>query len=241
MKQLLFSNLDAIAQGKLGDGTLSTKDMWQPMPYEAGDIKGTMLISGEDSHPDPITLKVNVTGWHKVYLCVGNVAHATSIEVEITGEGKTVIEPEEVDGYWAPYEKAQEVLFKCIDMTNKDIIIAKPDRDISRHFAAVVYYVKLEPMTEQEISQYQQSGQEKRIQYHFDNDYIKECNYKTADDYLGRLKMITHGNGDNLIYETDFDHANPKDGKEQLTYYMWTKDQAKAQLKYLECCFCSIS
>lgn len=233
VKQLMFSHLDKIAQGALGDGTLDTKDLWQPMPYEAGDIKGTMLIAGEDSYPEPITLKLNVDGWHKVYICVGNVASATAIEVEITGEGKTAIEPEELWGYWAPYEKAQEVMFKCIDLTGKDIIINKPHLDISRHFGAAVYYVKLEPMTEQEVADYKQSRLNKTIQYHFDNDYIKECDYQTPEDYLGRLKMLEHGNGDMLIYETDFDDCNPKDGKEKLVYYLWTKDQARAQVKYL--------
>ena len=233
MEQILYSHLDKIAQGALGDGTIATKDLWQPMAYEAGDIKGTMLISGEDSYPEPITLKLNAEGWHRVFICAGNVAHATALELEITGEGKTALEPEELWGYWAPYEKAQEVLFKCMDLTGRDLIINKPHEDISRHFAAAVYYVRLEPMTEQEVAEYKRSRLEKTIQYHFDNDHIKECDYHTAEDYLGRLKMLEHGNGDMLIYETDFDDSNPKDGKERLTYYLWTKDQAKAQIKYL--------
>jgi len=233
MKQIIFSHLDKIAQGALGDGTIATKDLWQPMEYEAGDIKGTMLIAGEDSYPEPITLKLGVEGWHRVFICAGNVAQATALELEIPGEGKTALEPEELWGYWAPYEKAQEVLFKCMDLTGKDLIINKPHEDISRHFGAAVYYVRLEKMTSQEVEQYKNSGKQKSIQYHFDNDHIKECDYHTAEDYLGRLKMLGHGNGDMLIYETDFDDANPKDGKERLTYYLWTKDQAKAQIKYL--------
>lgn len=211
-KEIIFSNLDELTNLPLVEKQQAS-DKWQKIPYEAGDLKGNMLVAGEMCYPEKLELDFKVKGYYKIYLCLGRLGNGDYVEVSLSGEdGLTAVMPSNLDVVngvwrWAMYERAEEVFFKVADLTNQKLIINKPRKYNTVPYSSVILYVKLVEMTDEEVAEYKASGQNKVIQYHFDNDFDFECDYEKAEDYLGRFNMLEHGNGDSIIFEASFDNS----------------------------------
>lgn len=175
---------------------------WQSMSYEAQGEKGVGLVAGECVEPKPIELNLNVKGWHRVYIALGSFG-GSCVGVSLSGDdGKTVIAPTNISycgdmWNWGGYGYAEESFFKAVDLTGQKIVFEKTANGAS----AVILYIRIEEMTDDEVFEYNSTGLNKRIMYHFDTDYFYELYYKNPNEYLGRLKMLKNGNGDIFIQE----------------------------------------
>ena len=165
-KEIILSNLDQLTSARLVEGK-NSKTKWRKVKYEAGDIKGVMLTAGEQCFPNPVSLKLNVKGWYKIYLCIGRISAENSLQVSLSGEdGITDIMPFNLDCYkgvwrWALYERAEELFFKCADLTDKDLIIHKPKKFMRTPLSANLFYIRLVEMSEKEVEEYKNSGNNK--------------------------------------------------------------------------------
>lgn len=202
-KEIFYADLNAIVIGETE--TAFSGEKWLEVPYETAEYKGTALVASETAHPNPVSLKLNVKGWHKIYLCLADVTGANCLEVSLTKEkGKTFVRPSHlawVDGTfsWSSFDFAEEVFYKAADLTGQDLIINKPVYGVQ--FTAALFAIRLVPMTATEIEEYTNSKNTSRMAYHFDTDYFSECDYNSPDDYLGRIDMLHAGNADLLIHE----------------------------------------
>lgn len=211
MEQLIFDHLDKYVSAPLSD--VPVKDKWQKISYSADGKEGVMLFASELSRPEAIELDLKVEGVYRIYICLGYVAGASAVEISLSdGSGKTCLNPsflEWVNGYarWQACEYAEEGYFKTADLTDKKIIFNKPYKsdagEFGARFSSCILYIRLEKPTEKELEEFYAPTNKKTVAYHFDGDYFAECEYKSVEDYLGRLDMLTGGNGETLVHEVD--------------------------------------
>lgn len=220
-----FYRLNELVSVPLSD-KFQEEGKWQGMYYEAQGERGVALVAGECVEPSPIEVDLKVSGWHRIYIALGTVAAPSAVGVSLSGDkGKTVITPTNVTVVagvckWNGYEYAEESFYKAADLTGQKIIFEKP-AILKRAGASVVLYIRVEEMSDAEVNEYKASGKEKRIMWHFDYDYLTDQDYDDAEEYLGRLKMIEHGNGDILNHEC-FIEMYPNRFNEDKT--PWKKD-----------------
>lgn len=200
-----FYNLKELVSVPLSD-KYQEEGKWQGMYYESEGKAGIALVAGECIDPPAIELDLEAKGWHRIYIALGGLGGKSAVGVSISGEdGKTVIAPTNIEYYnnvwnWGGYNFGEESFFKATDLTGKKLIFEKP-ASLDVGGVSVVLYVRIEEMSDSEVAEYLKSGSEKRILYHFDQDYTSEMDYKTAEDYLGRMKMLEHGNGEIIDHE----------------------------------------
>ena len=46
----------------------NARGCWRAVTYDLGDVQGTMLIAGPETEAAPVTLPLDVEGWHAVHL-----------------------------------------------------------------------------------------------------------------------------------------------------------------------------
>ncbi len=212
MNELLFSNLDELVVEKENISATLTSDKWQVMPYELGSFKGKMLHAGQNTYPQPVTLKFNVKGWHKVYLGLIRFGGEECLGVQNSNtKEKTIVNPQLFGTeQWLPCEWAQEVYFKSMDFSKNDLTIFKTDFKRPELIASILF-VKLVPMTEKEIQDYTKTegGQ---VSFHFDMDYTGETTYDAPQELTGRIEMLQGAWGGKLMYEFPFFKHTTFDG-----------------------------
>lgn len=202
-REIFYTDLSAIVKEEISD-TIS-KDFWLKVSYETPDYKGVALFAADSCEPKPITLQLNAKGWYKIYLCIGEITGNDLLQVSLSKDkGMTMIRPSHlsvVDGTasWARFDFAEEVFYRAADLTGQDLIINKPS--YGTIFSSSLYYIRLVPMTDKEVEEYKNPKNTGRMAYHFDNDYINQCDHQTAEDYLGKINMLHAGNADLLIHE----------------------------------------
>ena len=50
----------------------SHPNCWEVVTYETEYISGSLLLASEESWPRPVTIKPNLSGWYKIYVCLEN-------------------------------------------------------------------------------------------------------------------------------------------------------------------------
>lgn len=201
-RELFYTDLASLAEGE--KSTELTADKWLCAPYETAEFNGVALIASETCQPPAIRLRLNANGWYKIYLCLAEITATNGLEISLSKEGgKTVVMPTHLgctDGTfaWSRFDFAEEVFYCAADLTGQDLILHKP---VGQAYTTALFAVRLVPMTEAEIRAYRQPKNTGRVAYHFDTDYLSECDYNSVEDYLGRVKLLHDGNGELLIHE----------------------------------------
>jgi hypothetical protein len=150
---------------------------WMLMPYETvGGLSGTMAFAPPFISPPPITIPLNATGWHAVYVAFWNPLfnydegylnytigsrtrdYGGSVPmVKLTGEGFRPLgdEGHTDSGLTSSSDVTflREVFFKYADLTGRDLVVAKPNGPKGRKL--FLAYVKLVPLSPAEITEIQ--------------------------------------------------------------------------------------
>lgn len=193
---------------------------WQAIPYTADGNNGVMLFADQNVRSQ-IEIDCKVKGLYKVYLCLGCMTGDSQLELSLSGEeGKTIFFPshlEQFNGYarWHSYEYAEEAFFRIVDLSQNNLVIGHPygckmwNNVVleNTNCTTTLLYVRLVPISERERQEYEQKHSGHVIQYHLDQDFLAELNYKTAGDYLGRFKVMDNGYNDTVIYEVNYDNC----------------------------------
>lgn len=211
-----------------------TEEQWQRLPYEIENVKGEMLLAGECTSPKPLTLRLNVTGWHKVFLCFINMRSDNYVYFKLTDD----LAYHGIRNFaqnsphtWCTTEFAHEVYWKCADMTGQDLIIDKP-HDTKGNIACVAW-VKLVPMTEDEIKRYQsiKSGKDNRcVHFHTDTDRNYEDGIDSDEALLDQETQL----GGSDIGECSIEIPLDLDGVLDLDYVPISKMNRLYDKKYIE-------
>jgi len=120
---------------------------WKVVPYTTTTFSGNSLWALKNSGAPEVTLPLNATGWHAVYLGLSNggmpvAANQNVVRVKLSGDA-AFQHRSQTQG------RCEEVFFTCADLTGQSLHIAQQTEGYPR--AACVCYVKLVPLTEKEV------------------------------------------------------------------------------------------
>ena len=71
--EIYISDLYAYAVGKGNLSPYSSKDKWEYVSYETSAAKGNLLIASSESRPSPVVIDPKLSGWYKIYVCLGEI------------------------------------------------------------------------------------------------------------------------------------------------------------------------
>jgi hypothetical protein len=148
---------------------VNNKGHWTLIPYEAGEVSGVMIGAGSHAEAPEVTLPLDVSGWHAIYLGFWNPHHeydgGTTVRLKLTGDpcfqplsdftnDGAAAAPTLWDG-----AELQEGFFKYADLTGKDLIIAQQSKGEPKK--AYVAYFKLVPLSQEEADSIQKDREQK--------------------------------------------------------------------------------
>lgn len=122
---------------------------WLTIPYEAEEISGVMLSTGPETDAPDVTLPLDVSGWHAIFIGLwGMGRHAAqpdAVKVRLSGSPCfTTIAREEPD-----YYSLDERFWKVADLTDQEIIFGQHSSGFPS--SASPAYVKLVPLSAAEV------------------------------------------------------------------------------------------
>lgn len=141
---------------------------WIAVDYDVDEGHGMMLFGLPESDAPALTMQLSLTGWHEIQLGIFYGAGAGLIEnrvlcAKLSGDaafsrfsheqvrsGKDGDYPEK-DFRWSD---ATEVFWKCADLTEQDLIIARPPRGEMAECQTNLAYVRLVQMNETAIGEW---------------------------------------------------------------------------------------
>ncbi|GEM_PF-1451256 len=189
------------------------QDCWRALPYQTKLGSGNMLVAAENALPGPVTLSVNLTGWHRVYIGMLDLRGENYTYLKLTGDTCYTGFRHARGGnprQWAVEEYAEEVYFTSADLSGKDFVLAKPDSRFDN--ISGLAWIRCERMTDDEVAAHLALEAEKKpcVQMHIDGDLYAEDSFPTEQDYLIRLEKLRNTNTDfcSLEYSFDYDAAD---------------------------------
>ena len=51
----------------------SHPNCWEVLTYETAEVSGSLLWASELSFPQPVTIKPELSGWYKIYVCLADM------------------------------------------------------------------------------------------------------------------------------------------------------------------------
>jgi hypothetical protein len=133
---------------------------WQFIPYEtldAGPKSGTMIGAASFVDAPDVTLPLDVTGWHSIYIGFWNPHYAydggTTVKVKLNDDAcfLRIAEPEPGIDWNATYIK--EAPFKIADLTGRTLQFGKVHGPFGQK--ACIAYLKLVPLSAQQVADLQ--------------------------------------------------------------------------------------
>ena len=199
MKKIIgFYNLDELVENKSLLSDLPRDDKWLVLPYETGSFSGRMLCCSESARPEPVELKVGLSGWYKIYVGVINASYFFRTGITLGDKGKTVLVPPS-SGAWGATEYGHRMFYRAADMTGQTITISKSGPYFDN--SSSISFLEFEEMTEEEIAEYTKT-EGGDVFYHFDEGLICEVDYEKDSDYLGCFNMLEGSHGGILAVES---------------------------------------
>ena len=199
-------------------------DHWTLIPYETDQIAGTLLGAGSLAHAPPVTLPLNVNGWHSIFLGIWDPIYAydgpTLLKLKLTGEAAfrrvSTAACRCANGNSEAYREWQSsVILECPwrqeDLTDKDLIIAQQTKATQRQ--SYLAYIKLIPLTAQQTQAVLQECQQKKSRVvTVTNDggsYYMANHCENEEDLLEQVEFLRHSDVGKFMYAlTHGDIAN---------------------------------
>ena len=129
---------------------------WRAIPYEAEGVSGTMITAGIECKAPTVTLPLEVEGWYAIHLGIWTNWVDRVTRVKLTDDPcfstATTLYPDiKKTNYFA---SIGEVFWKCADLTGQALHIGQQSHGTP--WASGIAYVKLEPMTPEEVTAIQE-------------------------------------------------------------------------------------
>ena len=212
----LFCNLPEIAGNKEIISQKCEQGKWRSMEYRTKLGQGQLLAAAEDVYPEPVILNLNLKGWFKLYISLFDMDSTNYVFVKLSGDEEYTPVRQNRNGNpknWIYSEYMEEIYWKCADMTNQQVILAKPEAN----FLSVsgLAWIRCEEMTEEEIENYKGSlnKENKCVQMHMDVDSFIEDRTQDKKEHFAKLHMLKDTNVDfcSLEYASTYDHESDGD------------------------------
>ncbi len=131
---------------------------WQLVSYRTDEISGTMVLTRPETGAPEITLPLNAEGWYAIHLAFMGQTWAGSplLKVKLSDDPCfTLVETE------ADHRHLEEGFWKIADLTGQDLVIAQ--QNTGEPQPASLAYVRLVPVTEEEVRRYQDRSGSRRL------------------------------------------------------------------------------
>lgn len=202
MKQ--FCDLYEIAENKELISTTCEDGKWLALSYETKLGKGRLLAASEKIYPKPITFNLNLTGWYKIYIGLFNMRSENYVYTKLSNDDEYSIIRHTGLGcpkHWCKTEYIEEVYWKCADLTDQKLILAKPEL----YFDTIsgLAWIRCEKMTKNEVLRYKASLEKsnKCVQMHYDMDAFFEDKSIDKTKHFAELNMLKNTNADFVSLE----------------------------------------
>ena len=188
-KEVYISDLKSSVIEKESLSEYMTKNKWKYVSYETDKAKGTLLVASGKTRPKPLTLRPNLTGWYKIFVCQGELITYSfegysHIDLKLTSdEFPSTVKPCKIRPFtmWTSSELFEEALWKCADMTGQDITISKPDKGYE--YPANIVWFRFVPMSEEEVKAHLEYKPTRTMFAHMDGDFHAMDITNTPHDY----------------------------------------------------------
>jgi len=245
MEGIVFNNLYEKVVEKDRISNRMTPDLWYRMPYQIENLEGELLLAGELTKPQPLTIKPELSGWYKIYICFVNMRSDNHVYFKLTDD--LAYDGIKTVGFdsprtWCATEFAEEVYWKCADLTGQDIAMVKPD--CGQRNAASVAWLRFVPMTEEEVAEYKayrDCKDTRCVHFHFDEDTNLEDTVDSLYGLLTREAKLPNTDVETCTFEISFDYDGVYDANYtpiRIVDDVWNKKDLKFQpnkeLAYME-------
>lgn len=120
---------------------------WKVVPYQTATFSGNSLWALANADAPEVILPLHATGWHAVYLGLSHggqpeAANQNAVRVKLSGDAAFQHRAQ-------TRGRCEEVFFTCADLTGQSLHIAQQTAGTAH--AACLCYVKLLPLTEEEV------------------------------------------------------------------------------------------
>ena len=135
---------------------VSTHTQWEVAEYDAGEIKGKMIIAQAFAKPPEVRLPVNLKGWHAISIGFWpGVYGESTLRYRLSNEPAFTVMHHPQDFQWARTDLI-ETLPRYVDFTGAESIVFGKYEGTK----ACIAYVRLEPLSEQKVQAIQQDRQQ---------------------------------------------------------------------------------
>lgn len=172
-ESVIISDFKCAVNEKNAMSALPSRDTWEVKSYQTKNISGTFLFAGEASQPQELTVDPQLSGWYKIYVCMTDMHGCNNrIDLRLTDdEFSRCMRAGSLLHYtgWQTTERVEESFWKCADMTGQSVHISKSGKK-GIPFRSNLFWLRFEPMTEEEIAVYKQ-GPNRTMIAHMDGDF----------------------------------------------------------------------
>jgi len=241
-KEIYISDLFEFSKEKDRIVSYSSKNKWECVSYETSVTKGKLLVASDKSNPPPLTLVPGLSGWYRIYVCMGELTAPGNlfqhIDIKLSGDDfPRTVSPCRMGPYtmWSKAENVEESFWKCADMTNQDIIISKPD--LGYEYTASLFWFRFVRMTDDEVNESINRIHKRTMIAHMDGDfhlndvslsprdYCKQI-YPLIDSDIGILcQEVTNDIIDYKHPSKDYVHRSGINAQREKLYHELSKNR----------------
>jgi len=158
----------------------SKRNCWRLLPYESSAANGVMLIAGQNTAAPEITIPLDVRGWHAIHFGLRSAYGETRIEVRLPSDPAFClmthhdmtgmkIERRDIEFLGTSFNsrtRVDDLFWKCADLTGEHIVLRQPTVETTADHPGGsglishpvwLAYVKLVPLTAEEVRELQRS------------------------------------------------------------------------------------
>jgi hypothetical protein len=186
---------------------------WRIVSYRTDAFSGRMLVAGDETNPPEISYPLQVTGWHRIWIGVFQERwdEVGSVQVKLTDDRAFSVltipsgpQPVLRDVYWKTADLTdRRILFRQLrsiwDDDDRPVVARPPAR------RARIAYLRLDPLTEDEVIAFQTDQAErgnKRLYAHDDaNGYLWLFGARSPDDIRRELEPFRESDFSRIYWE----------------------------------------
>lgn len=199
-------------KSRVVSGTLSQKG-WKAVDYEIADYKGNMLVARKGEQAGAIALKLDLQGWHRIFLCILHIESKTSTYFSLDEDHcHTPVYSRSHDKNWGAYEYVEEVFWKCADLSGQNLTVEHHDA-----FSSALVWVRCEPMDNSEVEQVQSdfSADTKRLFAFIDPGIYNDHSFSRTEDYSFMLNAMKDSDVLLAAQDVSLQHSGYKTEEEE--------------------------
>ncbi len=183
---------------------------WQLFSYEADGVSGTMIGAPSFIAAPDVTIPVDVSGWHAVYVGYWNPYYTYDGETIVKlrfGDTPVFRRFREGNRCRSQSETAiHEVFMDSADLTGRDLVVGKPGGVMGKK--AYIAYIKLVPMTPEQVAAVQRDRADpstRRLTATIDGmSYLHFSECTTAEQVLELIEPYRHSDVGRVLWAVNY-------------------------------------